>query len=380
MRRRFSFTLLALVSSLLGISSAEAEIIIGAKPQQVDERIIPMPDGIDVRSWATGLIAPWALVFLTDGRALVTERDGKVRWVTEGHVAPDPAARVDVAEGGEGGLMGMAAHPSFSASNPFIYLMYTYAHDVNGGNRVARYRLDGKQLHFDRIIIDKIPGGRFHDGGRIAFGPDGMLYVTCGEVFQRELAQGMTSLGGKILRVDPEGRIPADNPFPGSPIYSLGHRNPQGLAWRPENKRLFASEHGPSGEVGFGAYDEVNVIQPGGNYGWPRVVGAPELAPYHNPIVAWTGTATPPSGMTFWRGALFIATLRSQALVRLTLSDPDEKATRVTGIERWFGGDRGLGRLRDAVVGPDGALYLVTNNRDGRGQPRKDDDHIWRIN
>ena len=183
------------------------------------------------------------------------------------------------------------------------------------------------------------------------------------------------------MRLEPDGKIPGDNPFPGSPVYSYGHRNPQGLAWHPRTGELFASEHGPSGEFGFGAYDEVNVIKPGRNYGWPRVTGAPGDRRYIDPIAAWPNVTTPPTGMAFWRDGLFVATLGSEALLRLGVQEREGK-WRVTSVERWFmarSGEARFGRLRDAVVGPDGALYVLTSNRDGRGDPRDGDDRILRI-
>ncbi len=258
--------------------------------------------------------------------------------------------------------------------------MHTYRKGSSTRNRVIRLTDKGNTGEFDRVIVDGIPGGTNHNGGRLAFGPDGMLYITAGEIFDAELAQDLGSLGGKILRVTPEGKVPPDNPFPGSPVYSFGHRNPQGLAWQPGTGAMFASEHGPSGEFGKRAHDEINIIVKGGNYGWPRVIGAPSKGPYVDPIVVWKDT-TPPSGMTFssgkllkhLEGDLFVATLRSRALIRIRL---DEK-NRVTEIQRWFVG--AYGRLRDVVEGPDGALYVLTNNTDGRGTPRPGDDRIYRV-
>ena len=247
-------------------------------------------------------------------------------------------------------------------------------------NRVIRLRHQGDRAAFDRVIIDGIPGGANHNGGRIAFGPDGMLYVGTGETFQGELAQDRASLGGKILRVTPDGAIPADNPFPNSPVWSLGHRNPQGLAWHPETKALFESEHGPSGENGWRNNDELNVIEKGANYGWPRVIAAPGRAGLEDPILFWPDGA-PPSGIAFWRGDLYVATLRREALVRVTVARSGD-TYRVTKLENLFAARNGqgrYGRLRDVVPGPDGAQYVTTSNEDGRGSPRPGDDKILRI-
>jgi glucose/arabinose dehydrogenase len=368
------------LAALFPAACVFAETTRGPRPQSVEDRYVLRPAGITLATWVGGLEAPWSLVFLADGRALVSERPGRIRMIRNGELLPTPVAEVKSALGGEGGLMGLAVHPQFPAK-PFIYAMHTYRRAGGRTNRVIRLRLTGEKAVFERVILDGIPGARNHNGGRIAFGPDGLLYIGTGERYQREIAQDPKSLGGKILRLTADGAIPPGNPFPGSPVYSLGHRNVQGLAWHPTSKELFISEHGPSGEVGVGAHDEVNVIRAGGNYGWPRAIGAPGLKGYIDPIVAWPETSTPPSGAAFWRGDLYIATLRSRALIRLRL-DRSEGKWRAIGIQRWFVDGHGealYGRLRDAVVGPDGALYVLTSNRDGRGYPRRGDDRILRI-
>ena len=235
-------------------------------------------------------------------------------------------------------------------------------------------------MELDRIIIDNLPASNVHNGGRIAFGPDGMLYITTGDTWHSEIAQDIDILGGKILRLTPEGNIPSDNPFPDSPVYSLGHRNPQGLAWHPDTDTLFSSEHGPSGEFGLYSRDEVNIIEKGGNYGWPLIVGAAGVKPYKDPLIMWTQT-TPPSGMSFWNDYLFVATLRSQALLRIGMM-PDSDLYKIKSIDRLFAYDWSIGsygRLRNAVVGPDNALYVLTNNHDGRGWPLEGDDKILRF-
>lgn len=369
--------LLILVAATQSACAAPAA---GPQPQAVADVYVPQPAGISVTSWVEGLEAPWSLVFLPDGRALVSERAGRIRLIAQGRLVAGPYAELEVAEGGEGGLMGLALHPRF-AETPFVYAMHTHQENGRLTNRVIRWRDTGQGLRFDRVVLAGIPGARFHDGGRIGFGPDGMLYVGTGETFQAELAQDRASLGGKVLRLTPEGAVPPDNPFAGSPVFSLGHRNVQGLAWHPASGALFVSEHGPSGEYGLRAHDEINLGQAGGNFGWPRAVGAPGLPGLIDPLAAWPRHTTPPSGMAFWRGDLYVATLRSQALLRLRLGDP-ASGYKVAAVERWFvaAGDAGrYGRLRDAVLGPDGALYVLTNNRDGRGRPSPGDDRILRL-
>lgn len=354
--------------------------IVGQKPQTVEDVYIPDPPNVKVEVWIDNLEIPWSLVFLPDGRALVSERPGRIRLIENGKLAPEPYMKIDVKHIGEGGLMGLAVHPDFP-QKPYIYAMYTYeTKDGKIFNRVIRIKDNGKNGVFDKVIIDSILGARFHNGGRIKFGPDKMLYITTGEIFKGELAQDLNSLNGKILRLTPDGEIPKDNPFPNSPIYSYGHRNPQGLAWHPETGDLFESEHGPSGEYGRFGHDEINVIVKGGNYGWPKVIGAPGEKDYIDPIVVWKD-ATPPSGITFYKGDLFVATLRSEALIRIKVKKSG-KSYKVEQIERWFAFDnrRGkFGRLRDVVEGPDGNLYVLTSNRDGRGNPQPGDDKIYKL-
>jgi quinoprotein glucose dehydrogenase len=382
--------------------SIAQEVIVGSRPQSVEDRFVPTVPDIRVDTWVDNLQGPWSLVFIDDMLALVSERSGNIRVIENGVLRPDPLACFDwagkahdtlvdcfgVAAQGEGGLMGLAIHRDDGASAPWLYVMHTHRRDRDGRreNRVVRLALRQGGAHFDREIISGIPGGRYHNGGRIAFGPDGMLYVATGEIFQKELAQRPESLGGKILRLTPQGNIPADNPIAGSPVYSLGHRNVQGLAWHPGTGDMFASEHGPSGEFGLSDFDEINQVRPGGNYGWPKAVGAAGRPDYHDPVASWPDINTPPAGLTFWRGDLMVAVLGFQAgkarsLLRLRLDNPDGR-WRVNDIERWFADGRNssiYGRLRDAVTGPDGALYVLTSNRDGRGDPRPGDDRILRI-
>lgn len=381
---------------LLGawIASASAEPIVGSAPQKVEDEFVPHPPGYRAVAWVQGLEVPWSLVFLPDGRALVSERPGRIRLIRDGVLQEEPYAVLaaveggkgligfilELAVGGEGGLMGLALHPDFP-EEPYLYAMHTYRGPDGVKNRVIRLEDRGDHGRFDKVIIENIPGGLNHNGGRIAFGPDGMLYVTTGETFEAQLAADLNSLGGKILRLTPEGKVPEDNPFPDSPVYSFGHRNPQGLAWHPETGQLFASEHGPSGEFGLRAHDEINMIRPGGNYGWPNVVGAPGLKPYADPLVVWKETAVPPAGMAFYDGDLFVAVLGRGALIRISLAQLGP-GYRVERIERWFAQaphETRLGRIRDVVAAPDGRLYFLTSNRDGRGSPRPGDDKIYRL-
>jgi len=226
----------------------------------------------------------------------------------------------------------------------------------------------------DRVLLDGARGASIHDGGRLGFGPDGKLYWTVGDASDPNLAQDPTALNGKILRLNADGSIPGDNPFPGSPVYSYGHRNPEGLAWQPGSNRLYATEHGPS------AHDEVNLIEPGRNYGWPLVTGS-EAHEATAPSVIESGTDTwAPAGATFatqgpWMGALLFAGLRGQALFRLTI-DPNDPSHALS-LDQELQGQ--YGRLRAVAQAPDGTFYILTNNRDGRGSPAPEDDRVLRL-
>ncbi len=284
--------------------------------------------------------------------------------------------------------MGLAFHPDFPAE-PWVYVMYTAETGDELVNRVSRIRESAGRGGEEEVLFQDLPARRAHDGGRIRFGPDGMLYVGAGEVWQRARAQDLEDPSGSILRLTPEGEVPADNPFPGSPIWSYGHRNVQGLTWHPQTGRLFAAEHGPSGEwTGVRDRDEVNIIRKGANYGWPLVVGAPGEEGLEDPLLMWN-PAVPPGDLLFYTGDLipeltgdlFLTSLRAQTLIRIRLEDPDDPH-RVTGLERWFideQRDSVYGRLRGMTVGPDGALYIGTSNRDGRGRPREGDDRVLRL-
>ncbi|WP_376792211.1 PQQ-dependent sugar dehydrogenase [Thermoflexus sp.] len=330
---------------------------------------------------ATGLEVPWALAFAPDGRIFVTERPGRIRVIENGALRPELVAVLPVAATGEGGLMGLALDPNF-AQNGYLYVMYTYRAGGALRNRISRLTLRGNTAGEEIVLIDNIPGAGIHDGGRLAFGPDGKLYATTGDAAQRDLAQRLDSLAGKILRLNPDGSIPTDNPFPGSYVYSYGHRNPQGLAWHPVTGQLYSTEHGPTGEMGLCCRDELNLIRPGANYGWPLVTGAPGDPRFADPILHSGEDTWAPAGMAFvtgerlapWKGHLFFGTLRGQHLHHVVLGSD---GSTVVFHEELFRGE--FGRIREVVMGPDGALYFTTSNRDGRGQPRSGDDRILRI-
>jgi glucose/arabinose dehydrogenase len=322
-----------------------------------------------VETIATGLEVPWALAFAPDGRLFVTERPGRIRVAKDGRLDPAPVATLAVAAQGEAGLMGLALDPRF-AETGHLYVCYTARRQDDVVNRIVRLTLRGGRAGDERVLLDGMRGAGIHDGCRLKFGPDGKLYATMGDAAEPRLAQARDSLNGKTLRLEADGSVPADNPFRGSPVWSLGHRNPQGLAW-DGSKRLLAAEHGPS------AHDEVNHILPGKNYGWPDVTGADEVASrrhgFVDPIVESERDTWAPSGIAWLGDSLWVAALRGERLLRITL-DADLKLLNVGSILR-----RAHGRLRDVVVGPDGALYVTTSNRDGRGTVREGDDKILRV-
>lgn len=337
---------------------------------------------LEVRTFVSGLEVPWSLVFTSPTRLLVAERPGRVRVVERGVLLPKPLAVIgDVEVKGESGLMGMALAPDYERSR-HLYLAYAYDTPKGTEVRVVRFRDDGDALSQRTSIIDGIPAARYHAGCRLRFGPDGKLYVTTGDATERPIAQDLKSLGGKTLRLEPDGAIPADNPFPGSPVFSLGHRNSQGLDWDPRSGLQFQTEHGPSGFDGPGGGDEVNIVEAGKNYGWPTIHHRETKEGLVSPLLEYT-PAVAPAGASFSRGDLlpsirgdfFFTTLRGERLIRVRL-DPNNPR-QVAETEEFF--REVYGRLRDVVSGPDGALYLATSNRDGRGRPRPGDDCILRV-
>ncbi len=316
---------------------------------------------------ATGLDAPWGLAFLPDGSALVTERDSaRVKRISAATAGGPAAVTVvgtvaGVRPGGEGGLLGIAVPPGPAPSSVLVY--YT----ADDGNRVDRIAWNGSSLGAQQRVLGGIPRGTIHNGGRIAFGPDGLVYVATGETGSATLAQDRDSLAGKVLRITADGKPAPGNPFPGSPVFTLGHRNVQGLAFDPQG-RLFASEFG-NRDV-----DELNLLAAGGNYGWPVVEGPGGAGRFTDPVAHWSPTAVAsPSGTVILRGSAWVASLRGQRLWQVRL----DGGRAVGDPVAWFDGQ--LGRLRDVVAAPDGSLWVLTNNTDGRGSPRAGDDRIVRI-
>jgi len=332
---------------------------------------IPEPtaeyDNEYVQVLATNLEKPWAIDFAGD-KIFVTEKVGRVRVIQSGVLLDDPLATLRTANVFDGGLLGIAVHPAFD-KNHFIYVYYTYEKDGALWNKILRITESNNKLDAAKTIFDNIPGSVYNNGGIIKFGPDGKLYVGTGYVSDSHGPQDIQSLEGKILRLNDDGTIPDDNPFSNSPVFSFGHMNPKGLGWDNVGN-LFVTEMGPSKN------DEINLVQPGGKYGWPEqeCSGNEEFI---DPINCYD-PAIEPGGIVFYYGdkiklenSLVLASLRASHLFNLEFDEGEVKSQ--TSILS------GLGRIRDVVVGPDGYLYLITSNTDGKGFPDASDDKLLRI-
>ncbi|MFI8350633.1 PQQ-dependent sugar dehydrogenase [Streptomyces sp. NPDC085596] len=321
-----------------------------------------------LRTVAEGLKTPWGLAPLPDGNALVSSRDDATLTRIDAKTGEKTVAgRISGVEpAGEGGLLGIALSPGF-ASDHMVYAYFTSASD----NRVVRVRYDEKRAAGDQLgapdtVFKGIPKGHIHNGGRIAFGPDGMLYVGTGESGSSGLAPDKKSLGGKILRITPEGEPAPGNPFGRSPVYSYGHRNVQGLAWDAQ-QRLFASEFGQD------TWDELNAIKPGGDYGWPGTEGRGTDGRFQNPLAQWHTDEASPSGIAYVDGVIWMAGLRGERLWRIPL-----RSTSAAAPPQAFW-DGEYGRLRTVAPAGKDRLWVLTSNTDGRGNPKKGDDRLLEV-
>lgn len=346
-------------SEALARTTAESETtqereLRGARPVEVEASVV-----------ARDLEAPWGLAFLPGEDALVTERDSGRLLRVDASGGVEEVQRLPADGVGEGGLLGVALSPDYE-EDKLVYAYYSTPED----NRVVRFRHGEKP----EPVLTGIPVNSYHNGGRISFGPDGMLYVGTGDAGDTSASQDRGSLAGKILRITPDGGVPEDNPFRGNPLYSYGHRNVQGLAWDQEG-RLYATEFGQN------RFDEVNLIRPGENYGWPNVEGEGGEPEYEDPISTWATDEASPSGAEIlvngaipqWEGDLFMAALRGERLWRLELGEDG----LVRGRDQLLRGE--AGRLRHVAQAPDGSLWVLTSNRDGRGSPAPEDDRILRL-
>lgn len=308
---------------------------------------------------AQNLEIPWGMAFLPNGDILVTERPGRVKLVEKNGNIKLISELSNVKHIGEGGLLGIAFHPDFSSNN-FVYFYYTYGGETL--NRVVRMIYKNEKLENEQIIVDKIPGAPNHNGGRIKFGPDKLLYIGTGDAQNPSLAQDTNSLAGKILRVSDSGK---------TEVYSYGHRNVQGLAW-DSNGNLWATEHGSS------AHDELNRIERGKNYGWPDIRGNEQRQGMENPLLESGDNTWAPGGVAFFKGSIFFVGLRGSALYEYKINKQSLRAISLEQkLTEFFKNE--YGRIRDVVLGPDEMLYIATSNRDGRGFPKNNDDKIIRI-
>lgn len=358
--KRFLYVLAAILIVLGGCSGEGNEMKPAEneteKPQ--DQEAVVQVNNLE--AVAENLNVPWSINKLGEAFYL-SERPGTIVKVESGGtVRQRVSLKKNLSQAAEAGLLGFVLAPDFQQSNK-AYAYYTYKNGTGQFNRIVELTLKNDEWAEGKLLLDKIPSGRFHHGGRLKIGPDGKLYATAGDAAAApEIAQDLKSLGGKILRLNLDGSIPDDNPFRGSYVYSYGHRNPQGMTW-DQNGTMYASEHGPS------AHDEINIIKPGKNYGWPEIMGKDTKPGMETPLFQ-SGTDTwAPSGMAAHDSKLYVATLRGNALREF---DPAAKTTRevVTGV----------GRIRDVMIEGE-YVYFISNNTDGRGTPAEGDDKLYRV-
>lgn len=346
--------LLSMILLISGCSLFEKENL-QPRDHEEDEAIVLQPE---IEVVADTLSVPWSISAVNE-TFYVSERTGSIVKIDNGKMERQQVElEKPLAKAAEAGLLGFVLDPGFPA-NQKAFAYYTYENGKGQFNRVVVLQLEGNQWREERILLDKIPSAAYHHGGRMKIGRDGKLYITTGDATTPELSQDKTSLNGKILRMNLDGSIPGDNPFGNSYVYSYGHRNPQGLVWMGDT--LYASEHGQS------AHDEVNLIKPGANYGWPVIQGNEEKTGMETPLFQSGNETWAPSGMAAHDGRLYVATLRGNAI-------------RVFDIKRNTTSPviTGLGRLRDVYV-DDEYLYFISNNTDGRGNPDEKDDKLYRV-
>lgn len=365
MERKTGLAIAAAVAVLAAVLAFGPPVHLLFQPTDTDAEDGLDAEDLEVEVVATDLEVPWEVVVLDEDRYLVSERTGDLLLMEDGE--REVVRSFDDLEQpmlGEGGLLGVAVHPEFR-ENGYVYV-YQTVDEEPAENVVRRFELRNTRLTNASTVVDGIPGARFHNGGRLEFGPDGYLYVTTGDATREELARRNTSLAGKILRVDGDGEVPPSNPFDDE-IYSLGHRNPQGLAWDSEG-RLWATEHGSSGR------DELNLIQRGGDYGWPEYRGDEEGDGVTPPVVHSGADETwAPAGAAYHDGSVFYAGLRGERLFEARLDGAE-----VESVHAHLSDD--FGRLRAVTLGPEERyLYVTTSNRDGRGDSEPDDDRLLRI-
>ena len=357
-RTKIIIGIIAAIVLLAGIAYWQREQIISLVLRPTDSSVETRTINSDrVEIVAENLQTTWSIAFLPDGTRVVTERTGAMR-IGDSVVQID-----DVTERGEGGLLGVAIDPDFE-TNQYMYVYFTTDRQGGTTNVVERYVLRDGTLTAKTVVVENIPGASTHNGGAIEFGPDGKLYVATGDAANPDLAQDRGSLAGKILRYNPDGTIPEDNPFEDNPVWSYGHRNPQGVAWSSDG-RMWSVEHGPRSN------DEVNEIKPGQNYGWPLITGTEQRDGLVSPVATSGADETwAPSRLVYADGSLYFTGLRGQSVYRAEIQGENVE------LSRFFTGE--YGRLRGLAV-HEGKLHVGTSNRDGRGQPAGNDDRILAV-
>ena len=348
----------------------------------LNESVKGEAENYQIEAFVTNLEVPWDMVFTSEKRMLITERPGRVRVVENGILKAEPLLKLsNVYTEYEDGLMSIELDPNYE-ENKWVYLSWTPQIGKGVGLKIARFTDTGDQLTEEKVIFENLPAAIMHSGSRIRFGPDEKLYITLGDALKRKQAQNLEVFNGKILRINKDGSIPEDNPFANSPIWSYGHRNPQGIAWNPETGELFESERGPSVFDGPAGGDEINHIVKGGNYGWPLVSHDEKREGTIAPLIQFT-PAQPPGSLLVYSGKLFpefknnlfFGSLAGEGLIRITLDENDPNK-----ISTWEKMENiNLGRIRNVIEGPDGSIYFSTSNRDGRGNPTEKDDQIFRM-
>ncbi len=359
-------------------SNEATEKLLGPSGQQVQRAAVPWKIEVVTKD----LFVPWSIVFTSPTRMLVTERNGKVRIVENGKLLENPIHTfTEVKVDQEEGLMGMTLDPNY-ANNKYIYLVYAYPSGKAYTDKVVRFTDASDHFEAEKVLLDTIPAAKVHAGSRIKFGPDQKLYITTGDATDKKLPQDQNSLGGKILRINSDGSIPSDNPFPGSPVWSYGHRNPQGLAWNPITNALIETEHGPSGFDGPLGGDEINMVEKGKNYGWPVVSHKDHKDGMEDPLLVFTPAVAPAAGMFYtgttfpqWKNHFFFAMLKGEGIMHVVFDPKDSK--KILQFEKVP--NVVVGRIRELVQGPDGNIYFATSNEDGRGNAKSGDDKIYRI-
>lgn len=382
------------------LQTQPAVVVSDTSMAALEKAVIEAPS-YDLESVANGLYVPWSIVFTNPTRALISERNGSIRVMENWVLFDEPLYIFDEIDStGEEGLMGLALDPDYT-NNGYVYACLAYPKDDKIVDRVVRLTDPAAEVARSGIepvfvsvynngnlepttIIDNIPAARFHAGCELGFGPDGKLYITTGDATDKHIAQDLDSLGGKILRINSDGSIPEDNPFPNSPIWSLGHRNPQGIDWHPVTDQLVATEHGPSVFDGPAGGDEINLIEAGANFGWPLVSHEKSQAGLVDPLLVFTPAIAPGSG-AFYSGEMFpefendyfVGMLKGEGILRVVFSDTENEELDVAFYQKLPGID--VGRVREITQAPDGSIYFTSSNRDGRGELRDGDDSIYRL-